>query len=53
MESIVLSLSLDSSRLQYEILQIQAEYGWKLKSAENSIVKLEKNSESIVVRICN
>ncbi|XP_053144980.1 tripartite motif-containing protein 16 [Hemicordylus capensis] len=31
-----------------ELLQIQAEYNWKLKSAENAIVKLQKNSESIV-----
>ncbi|XP_015276102.1 PREDICTED: tripartite motif-containing protein 16-like protein [Gekko japonicus] len=33
---------------EYELLQIQAEYDWKLKSAENAIVKLQKNSESIV-----
>ncbi|XP_042311198.1 tripartite motif-containing protein 16 isoform X2 [Sceloporus undulatus] len=31
-----------------ELLQLQAEYDWKLKSAENAIVKLQKNSESIV-----
>ncbi|XP_054833363.1 tripartite motif-containing protein 16 [Eublepharis macularius] len=33
---------------EYELLQIQAEYNWKLNSAENGIVKLQKNSESIV-----
>nr|XP_056715771.1 tripartite motif-containing protein 16 [Euleptes europaea] len=33
---------------EYELLQIQAEYDWKLKSAENAIIKLEKNSKSIV-----
>ncbi|XP_077183672.1 tripartite motif-containing protein 16 [Paroedura picta] len=33
---------------EYELLQIQAEYDWKLNSAENAIVKLQKNSESIV-----
>uniref|UniRef100_A0A8D2ITG0 Tripartite motif-containing protein 16 n=1 Tax=Varanus komodoensis TaxID=61221 RepID=A0A8D2ITG0_VARKO len=33
---------------EYELLQLQAEYDWKLKSAENAIVKLQKNSESIV-----
>ncbi|XP_058024108.1 tripartite motif-containing protein 16 isoform X2 [Ahaetulla prasina] len=31
-----------------ELLHHQEEYDWKLKSAENAIVKLEKNSESIV-----
>ncbi|KAH0629564.1 hypothetical protein JD844_011725 [Phrynosoma platyrhinos] len=31
-----------------ELLQLQAEYDWKLKSADNAIVKLQKNSESIV-----
>ncbi|XP_007430583.2 tripartite motif-containing protein 16 isoform X2 [Python bivittatus] len=31
-----------------ELLHLQAEYDWKLKSAENAIVKLQKNSESIV-----
>ncbi|KAJ7316115.1 hypothetical protein JRQ81_002277 [Phrynocephalus forsythii] len=33
---------------ELELLQLQAEYDWKLKSAENVIVKLQKNSESIV-----
>nr|XP_060620506.1 tripartite motif-containing protein 16 [Anolis sagrei ordinatus] len=33
---------------EYELLQLQAEYDWKLKSAENAIIKLQKNSESIV-----
>ncbi|XP_062979314.1 tripartite motif-containing protein 16 [Elgaria multicarinata webbii] len=33
---------------EHELLQLQAEYDWKLRSAENAIVKLQKNSESIV-----
>uniref|UniRef100_A0A8D0EC48 Tripartite motif containing 16 n=1 Tax=Salvator merianae TaxID=96440 RepID=A0A8D0EC48_SALMN len=33
---------------EYELLLLQGEYDWKLNSAENAIVKLEKNSESIV-----
>ncbi|KAG8128948.1 hypothetical protein E2320_015698, partial [Naja naja] len=34
-----------------ELLHHQEEYDWKLKSAENAIVKLEKNSESIMVQL--
>ncbi|XP_020641554.3 tripartite motif-containing protein 16 [Pogona vitticeps] len=33
---------------ELELLQLQAEYDWKLKSVGNVIVKLQKNSESIV-----
>nr|XP_006118766.1 tripartite motif-containing protein 16 [Pelodiscus sinensis] len=34
-----------------ELLQTQAEYDWKLKSAENAIVKLKTNTQSIVSSI--
>uniref|UniRef100_A0A8D0GL82 Tripartite motif containing 16 n=1 Tax=Sphenodon punctatus TaxID=8508 RepID=A0A8D0GL82_SPHPU len=34
-----------------ELLQTQAEYDWKLESAKNAIVKLQKNSQSIVSSI--
>lgn len=33
---------------EYELLRLQADYDWKLNAAENAIVKLQKNSESIV-----
>nr|XP_028572956.1 tripartite motif-containing protein 16 [Podarcis muralis] len=33
---------------EYELIQLQAGYDWKLKSAENAIEKLQRNSESIV-----
>ncbi|KAH1182618.1 tripartite motif-containing protein 16 [Mauremys mutica] len=34
-----------------ELVQTQAEYDWKLKSAENAIVKLQNNTQSIVSSI--
>lgn len=45
-----LSITSDFIYPQYELIQLQAGYDWKLKSAENAIEKLQRNSESIVVR---
>ncbi|XP_061472454.1 tripartite motif-containing protein 16 [Rhineura floridana] len=44
----VITCGIARKEKEYELHQLRAEYEWKLKSAENAIVKLQKNSESIV-----